>query len=142
MADPTTMIKTKKYNVFNFLITGWSNKKRMIGQSWEKYVSSRNSEVAASSEVDFDIAEFQTYLGIDDLKLKRDLARIGIRPLVHMRYPAGGKPFVTKIMGMIGISWAYSMILYRDEKQDYKNIEREVKASIKQQLPFKISYIG
>jgi SAM-dependent methyltransferase len=141
LADPTTLIKTKRYNIFNFLITGWDNKKRMIGQSWEKYVRSRNSEVAASSEIEFDIAEFQTYMGINDQKLKHDLAQVGVKPLLHMRYPAGGKPFITKLMGIVGISWAYGMVLYRDEGQDYNHIQKEVKAYIKNRLPFKITFL-
>lgn len=141
MADPTTMIKTTRFNVFNFLITNWDSKKIMVRQSWEKHINLRNSEVAASSEGDFDVAEFQTYLGIDDLKLKQDLAVVGVKPLVHMHYPAGGSTLITRIMGMIGMRWAYSMVLYRDANQDYRRLECDVKTSIKQRLPFKISYI-
>jgi SAM-dependent methyltransferase len=141
LADPTTMIKTKKYNMFNFLITGWDNKKRMARQYWEKCISSRNSEAAACREADFDVAEFQTYLGIDDFQLKQNLARVGVKSLVHMRYPAGGGPLITRIMGMVGICWAYGLILYRDSDQNYQQLEREIKAAIKQQLPFKTKYL-
>lgn len=140
MADPTTMIKTARYNIFNFLITSWDNKKRMARQYWDKSVSSR-SEVAAASEVDFDVAEFQTYLGIDDIRLRKDLNRVGVKSLLHMRYPAGGHPLVTRLMGAIGIRWAYGMILYRDIHQDYSDLEEEVKSAIKKQLPFSIKYL-
>ena len=75
IADPTTMIKSKRYEIFRFLIASGYHKKEIIKQMF-----SRSNK---DSSLDFDMAEYQTYMGMDDQELVRNVRDIGLSPLVH-----------------------------------------------------------
>ena len=93
IADPTTITKSRRYKFFLFLAASSQHKKEIIKQ---KFSGSKDSNS------DFDMAEYQTYTGIDDRKLAREVRDIGLSPLVHLRYPAG-EPYMVKIMPYLGL---------------------------------------
>lgn len=133
IADPTTLIKSRRYRFFQFLATNRDVKRHMIKECFQR----RFKRLPAAGE-EFDVAEYQTYTGIDDHRLCRDLAGINLHPLLHLRYPAG-EPYMTKIMPYLGLCWAFSTVLCLSPG-DYQAHVGEMKQSIKSQLPFRIYF--
>jgi len=119
IADPTTITKSRRYKFFLFLAASSQHKKEIIKQ---KFSGSKDSNS------DFDMAEYQTYTGIDDRKLAREVRDIGLSPLVHLRYPAG-EPYMVKIMPYLGLCWAFSMVLGKTENH------------VPEEMVFKINYL-
>jgi len=133
IADPTTLIKSRRYRFFQFLATNRDVKRHMIKECFQR----RFKKSPAAGE-EFDVAEYQTYTGIDDHQLCKDLAKINLYPLVHLRYPAG-EPYMTKIMPYLGLSWAFSTVLSLSP-EDYQDRVKQMKQEIKSQLPFRIRF--
>ena len=131
IADPTTITKSRRYKFFLFLAASSQHKKEIIKQ---KFSGSKDSNS------DFDMAEYQTYTGIDDRKLAREVRDIGLSPLVHLRYPAG-EPYMVKIMPYLGLCWAFSMVLGKTENHVPEEMVDRLKQEIKKEMPFKINYL-
>lgn len=131
IADPTPLIRSKRYKFFAFLIANSAVKKEMLKQLFLK--TDKNQELEK-----YDVAEYQTLKGIDDKSLSKQLRALDLIPLLHIRYPAG-EPYMTKIMPMIGLNWAFSMVLRGGSQANNKEIGRELKKAIASGLPFKYS---
>ena len=104
IADPTTLIKSRRYRFFSF----WpltEIKRHLIKECFQ-----RMAKRSPAQKTDFDLAEYQTYTGIDDHQLCQDLSGVNLHPLLHLRYPAG-EPYMTKIMPYLGLCWAFSTVL-------------------------------
>lgn len=132
IADPTTITKSRRYQIFRFLAAGSKHKKQMIKQMF--------STDSGAGNADFDMAEYQTYTGIDDLELARGVRNIGLSPLLHLRYPAG-EPYMVKIMPYLGLCWAFSMVLGKSENQAPTAVVDKLKRDIKREMPFRFKYI-
>lgn len=132
IADPTTMIKSKRYEIFRFLIASGYHKKEIIKQMF-----SRSNK---DSSLDFDMAEYQTYMGMDDQELVRNVRDIGLSPLVHFRYPAGGELGKIRIMSYFGLYWAFGLILGKSGNYVPEEIDR-LKQEIKEEMPYKFKYM-
>lgn len=132
IADPTTITKSRRYQFFRFLAAGSEHKKQMIKQMFSTNSSANNT--------DFDMAEYQTYTGIDDLELARGIRDVGLSPLLHLRYPAG-EPYMVKIMPYLGLCWAFSLVLGKSENQVPAAVVDRLKQEIKREMPFKFKYI-
>ena len=135
IADPTTITKSRRYQFFRFLAANSQHKKEIIRQMF--FGSNRDS----SSDADFDMAEYQTYTGIDDRDLAREVRDIGLSPLVHLRYPAG-EPYMVKIMPYLGLCWAFSMVLGKSENHIPEEMIDILKQGIKTEMPFRFKYMG
>lgn len=133
IADPTMLTKSRRYKFFEFMLSNSDIKKTKI-----KKMFSLAKDEAASGE-DFDLAEYQTYTGIDDIKLAEELKQVGLHPMLHLRYPAG-EPYMTKIMPWIGLCWAFSMIISRETPGNHNAIS-QLKREIKQEMPFRFKYM-
>jgi ubiquinone/menaquinone biosynthesis C-methylase UbiE len=133
IADPTIITKSRRYQFFRFLVASSEHKKTIIRQ-----MVSRNAEI--NSGADFDMAEYQTYTGIDDRELARGVRNIGLSPLLHLRYPAG-EPYMVKIMPYLGLCWAFSLVLGKDENKVPVAVADKLKQEIKREMPFKFHYI-
>jgi ubiquinone/menaquinone biosynthesis C-methylase UbiE len=133
IADPTTLIKSRRYRFFQFLATKRDVKLHLVKQCFQRRVKK-----AATADEEFDVAEYQTYTGIDDHQLCRDLASIDLYPLLHLRYPAG-EPYMTKIMPYLGLCWAFSTVICLSPDDYQANVEL-MKQEIKSQLPFRIRF--
>jgi len=131
IADPTTITKSRRYKFFLFLAASSQHKKEIIKQ---KFSGSKDSNS------DFDMAEYQTYTGIDDRKLASEVRNIGLSPLVHLRYPAG-EPYMVKIMPYLGLCWAFSMVLGKTENHIPEEMIDKLKQEIKKEMPFRIKYM-
>ena len=131
IADPTTITKSRRYKFFLFLAASSQHKKEIIKQ---KFSGSKDSNS------DFDMAEYQTYTGIDDRKLAREVRDIGLSPLVHLRYPAG-EPYMVKIMPYLGLCWAFSMVLGKTENHIPEEMINKLKQEIKEEMPFRFRYM-
>jgi len=132
IADPTIITKSRRYKFFLFLAAGSQHKKEIIKQMF----SGSNKD----SSSDFDMAEYQTYTGIDDRKLASEVRNIGLSPLVHLRYPAG-EPYMVKIMPYLGLCWAFSMVLGKTENHIPEEMIDKLKQEIKKEMPFRIKYM-
>ena len=132
IADPTIITKSRRYKFFLFLAAGSQHKKEIIKQMF----SGSNKD----SSSDFDMAEYQTYTGIDDRKLASEVRNIGLSPLVHLRYPAG-EPYMVKIMPYLGLCWAFSMVLGKTENHVPEEMVDRLKQEIKKEMPFRIKYM-
>jgi len=139
IADPTTLIKSKRYKFFEFLVTNTEGKKKVIRNMLARSIMLEQNtyEIAASK---CDIAEYQTFKGIDDKNLAQQLSAQGLYPLVHLRYPAG-EPYMIKIMPLIGLNWAFSLILCRNKQANKIEIARELRKQIRAGLPFNASFM-
>lgn len=138
IADPTTITKSKRYKFFEFLASNSEGKKHKLKACFS---SKKNQEVAASMEPDFDLAEYQTYTGIDDIALRQSLTAVGLNPLLHIRYPAG-EPYMTKIMPYLGLCWAFSMVISKNVIDEYERQKDTVKREIKANMPFKFRFMS
>jgi len=133
IADPTIITKSRRYKFFLFLAAGSQHKKEIIKQMFS---GNKNS----NPDADFDMAEYQTYTGIDDRKLASEVRNIGLSPLVHLRYPAG-EPYMVKIMPYLGLCWAFSMVLGKTENHIPEEMIDKLKQEIKKEMPFRIKYM-
>ncbi|HZK43522.1 MAG TPA: methyltransferase domain-containing protein [Syntrophomonadaceae bacterium] len=137
IADPTTITKTKRYKFFEFLATNSDGKKNKLKSIFS---FNQNKELASALDPDFDLAEYQTYTGIDDIILRADLKEIGLNPLIHIRYPAG-EPYMTKIMPYLGLCWAFSMIISKNIINEFAIQEKDIKEKIVKEMPFKFKFM-
>lgn len=133
IADPTTLIKSRRYRFFQFMATNQDAKRRMIKGCFQRRVKK-----SPSAGEEFDVAEYQTYTGINDHQLCQNLARVDLYPLLHLRYPAG-EPYMTKIMPYLGLCWAFSTVLC-PSPEEYKDEIQLMKKDIRSQLPFRIRF--
>lgn len=133
IADPTTITKSRRYQFFRFLAANSQNKKEIMKQMFS---GNKNS----NPDADFDMAEYQTYTGINDRELALGVRDIGLSPLVHLRYPAG-EPYMIKIMPYLGLCWAFSMVLGKSENHVPEEMINELKQEIKEEMPFKFKYM-
>ncbi|MBO8159865.1 class I SAM-dependent methyltransferase [Thermosyntropha sp.] len=129
IADPNRLKSTRRYKFFEFLATDKTNKKTIIKNLLKNGFKGKDKPDI------FDVAEYQAYYGIDDLKLRKDLEESGLNALAHIRYPAG-ESYLTKIMPYFGLFWAFSFILTPNDK--YKGKEWELKHRIKRSMPFAV----
>jgi len=134
IADPTTLTKSRRYKFFEFMLSNTDVKKLKL-----KRIFSPGSNNSVESE-DFDLAEYQTFTGINDIKLAGQLRGVGLHPIVHLRYPAG-EPYMTKIMPWIGLCWAFSMIISPQAPEANHTASHRLKRAIKQEMPFRFKYI-
>lgn len=137
IADPTTITKSKRYKFFEFLASNSEGKKNKLKGCFS---SKKNNEVAVAVDPDFDLAEYQTYTGIDDVTLRQNLLKIGLNPLLHIRYPAG-EPYMTKIMPYLGLCWAFSMVIAKNAVPEYEAHKDKLKEEIKRNMPFKFKFM-
>lgn len=127
IADPSVLIKSTRYQILQFLMSNYDLKKRQI-QKWIK--GSKNRQVSE----EFDIAEYQTITGIDDHDLKLKLQQKGIDTLMHLRYPAGGN-FMIRILPLLGLSWAFSMVLAKPSDRNAV-IKKSLMQEVQKTMPF------
>ena len=78
IADPTTLIKSRRYRFFQFLATNREIKRHLIKECFQ-----RMAKRSPAQKTDFDLAEYQTYTGIDDHQLCQDLSGVNLHPLLH-----------------------------------------------------------
>ncbi len=138
IADPTTITKSKRYKFFEFLASNSEGKKNKLKAC---FTSKKDNEIAVAVDPDFDLAEYQTFTGIDDIALHRNLAAIGLNPLLHIRYPAG-EPYMTKIMPYLGLCWAFSMVISKNVIPAYEAHKDKLKQEIKENMPFKFKFMA
>lgn len=139
IADPNTIIKSARFRFLQFMAAGSQHQKAAVKKSFNSFLGRGGQTTAAA---DFDLAEYQTYTGIDDIKLKHDLKRAGLAALLHMRYPAG-EPFITKIMPWLGLCWAFSMVMCHENKHsDYNNSSAALLNEIRSNLPYRINLLA
>lgn len=134
IADPTILIRSKRYKMFEFMFINLAGKKKLLRNLLFK--PQKDDSVAHQ----WDIAEYQTFKGIDDKNLVRQLSDQGLHSMVHFRYPAG-EPYMTKIMPLIGLNWAFSLILRRSDLDNNHELARELKKQIRAGLPFKFNFM-
>lgn len=134
IADPTLLIKSGRYRAFQFLAANIQGKRSMI----QECLRQRRRKTPSGSP-DFDVAEYQTYTGIDDHQFRKQLQNINLHPLLHLRYPAG-EPYMTKIMPYLGLCWAFSMVLCR-EAHAYQDQCPGMKDEIRAGLPFRFQFL-
>ncbi|NLW91610.1 MAG: class I SAM-dependent methyltransferase [Syntrophomonadaceae bacterium] len=133
IADPTTLTKSRRYKFFEFMLSNSDIKKMKLKRMFKPKTDEIEDE-------DFDLAEYQTFTGINDVKLAGELKEVGLHPVVHLRYPAG-EPYMTKIMPWIGLCWAFSMIISPQAPQDNQLEIQRLKQTIKQEMPFRFKYL-
>ncbi|MDI9479433.1 MAG: class I SAM-dependent methyltransferase [Syntrophomonadaceae bacterium] len=133
IADPTTLIKSRRYRFFQFLATNREIKRHLIKECFQ-----RMAKRSPAQKTDFDLAEYQTYTGIDDHQLCQDLSGVNLHPLLHLRYPAG-EPYMTKIMPYLGLCWAFSTVLCASPTE-YQHQVQHMKKEISSELPFRIRF--
>ncbi|HRX21945.1 MAG TPA: class I SAM-dependent methyltransferase [Syntrophomonadaceae bacterium] len=139
IADPNTKIKSKRFRFLQFMASNRQLKKIAIKKSFNNLFNAGNKNGAG--EEDFDVAEYQTRTGINDVGLSNDIKRAGLKPLIHMRYPAG-EPMMTKIMPWLGLSWAFSMVMCHHAAFDHYHTNTDpLKREIKQNLPYRVKFM-
>ncbi len=136
IAEPNTLTKTKRYKTMAFLFCCWADKMTIMKRTWHKGMGLISGEAAAMAD-DFDIAEYQAYKGINNLQLEHDLHAAGLNTLLHMQYPAGGEPFMTRIMSLFKLHWAFCLVLSKKPWDNQKQITAGLQSMISQGLPFK-----
>ncbi len=135
IADPTIITKTRRYKFFEFLASNSEGKKQKLKACFS---SGRNKGL--TNGLDFDLAEYQTYTGIDDIQLRQDLFDIGLNPLIHLRYPAG-EPYMTKIMPYLGLCWAFSMVISKSKVDEFEAHKDTLKGEILSNMPFRFKFM-
>lgn len=133
IADPTTLIKSRRYRFFQFLATNREIKRHLIKECFQR----RAGKIPADGQ-SFDVAEYQTYTGINDHQLCKNLSRVDLQTLLHLRYPAG-EPYMTKIMPYLGLCWAFSTVLCLSPAE-YQHEVQLMKKEISSELPFRIRF--
>lgn len=138
LAEPTTIIKTTRFKIMTFIF-GHKEYKQDVVKGWVNNILSLGETAAADDEF-ADIAEYQTYKGIDDRALSGQLNSAGLYPLVHLRYPAGD-PFMLKVLPYMGLNWSFGLILRKGQHQDDSRLSIQLQNKIKEELPFKINFL-
>lgn len=138
LAEPTTIIKTTRFKIMTFIF-GHKEYKQDVVKGWVNNILSLGETAAADDEF-ADIAEYQTYKGIDDKALSGQLNSAGLYPLVHLRYPAGD-PFMLKVLPYMGLNWSFGLILRKGQHQDDSRLSIQLQNKIKEELPFKINFL-
>jgi len=136
IAEPNTLTKTKRYKSLAFLFCCWADKMTIMKRTIHRGMVFFTGEAAAAAD-DFDIAEYQAYKGIDDLQLEHDLQAAGLNTLLHMQYPAGGDPFMTQIMSLFKLHWAFCLVLTKQPWDDQKQVSDGLQSMISQGMPYK-----
>lgn len=134
IADPTTITKSRRYKFFEFLATNSEGKKGKL----KAFFKRDNQNL--TEELDFDLAEYQTYTGIEDISLRHNLSEIGLHPLMHIRYPAG-EPYMTRIMPYLGLCWAFSLVISKNNLPQYEAYKNTLNSEVKEKLPFKFKFM-
>lgn len=134
IADPTTITKSRRYKFFEFLATNNEGKKAKL----KGFFKRDNQNL--TEDLDFDLAEYQTYTGIEDISLRHNLSEIGLHPLMHIRYPAG-EPYMTKIMPYLGLCWAFSLVISKNNLPQYEAYKNTLNSEVKEKLPFKFKFM-
>lgn len=139
IADPTILIKSTRYQFFEFMVATREEKKRRL-QKWFYQIWPIKSEKTTALLDDVDIAEYQAITGIDDHSLRRDLQQQGLEPLVHLRYPAGNR-MMMHILPLLGLPWAFCMILANQGDTHYnQENKRMLLNEIQHKMPFNCKY--
>lgn len=138
IAEPTTIIKSTRFKIMTFIF-GHKEYKQDVVKSWIKYIMTLGESWPAEDEF-ADIAEYQTYKGIDDRALSSQLSSAGLNPLVHLRYPSGD-PIMLKVMPYMGLNWSFGMVLKKGRHPEDRRLSSELQSKIKEELPFKISFL-
>ena len=138
LAEPTTIIKSTRFKIMTFIF-GHKEYKQDVVKGWVNNILSLGETAAADDEF-ADIAEYQTYKGIDDRALSGQLNSAGLYPLVHLRYPAGD-PFMLKVLPYMGLNWSFGLILRKGQHQDDSRLSIQLQNKIKEELPFKINFL-
>ena len=138
LAEPTTIIKSTRFKIMTFIF-GHKEYKQDVVKGWVNNILSLGETAAADDEF-ADIAEYQTYKGIDDKALSGQLNSAGLYPLVHLRYPAGD-PFMLKVLPYMGLNWSFGLILRKGQHQDDSRLSIQLQNKIKEELPFKINFL-
>lgn len=138
IAEPTTIIKSTRFKIVTFIF-GHKEYKQDVVKSWFRYITTWGESWPAKDEF-ADIAEYQTYKGIDDLELSARLNSLGINPLLHLRYPSGD-PLMLKIMPYMGLNWSFGMILKKGWGPGDRSLSQQLQNKIRGELPFKIDFI-
>lgn len=138
IAEPTTIIKSTRFKIVTFIF-GHKEYKQDVVKSWVRYIATWGESWPARDEF-ADIAEYQTYKGIDDVELSARLNSLGINPLLHLRYPSGD-PLMLKIMPYMGLNWSFGMILKKGWDPGDGSLSQQLQNKIRGELPFKIDFI-
>ena len=139
IADPNTKIKSKRFRFLQFM-AGNSQLKRIAVKNFfnQRFTAGKKN---VPQEEDFDVAEYQTRTGINDVALSNDIKRIGLESLVLMRYPAG-EPLMTRIMPWIGLCWAFSTVMcHKEAWAEYRKEADLIRKEIKQNLPYRVKFM-
>ncbi|NLB87664.1 MAG: methyltransferase domain-containing protein [Syntrophomonadaceae bacterium] len=137
IADPNTITKSKRYKFLEFMVSSREAKKNKLKSCFN---FRKNKDIAASVDADFDLAEYQTYTGIDDIALRNRLMEVGLNPFIHLRYPAG-EPYMTKIMPYLGLYWAFSMIICKNVINEYEVHKDSIRKELVENMPFKFKFM-
>lgn len=146
IADPTTLIRSKRYRFLQFLISNRTVKLQICKHLIQRIFNSSWSEQAAVKDWTCDInnisdvAEYQTLSGIDDKFLVSRLKFYELYPLLHFRYPAGDYS-LSKIMSLLRISWAFALILKKGHHNNELEHSLEWEKKIKKEMPFRIELL-
>ncbi len=138
IAEPTTIIKSTRFKIVTFIF-GHKEYKQDVVKSWIRYILTRGESWPAKDEF-ADIAEYQTYKGIDDLEMSSRLSSLGLSPLVHLRYPSGD-PIMLKVMPYMGLNWSFGMVLKKGWGPEDRKLSWELQNKIREELPFKINFL-
>jgi hypothetical protein len=65
------------------------------------------------------------------------LQAAGLNTLLHMQYPAGGDPFMTQIMSLFKLHWAFCLVLTKQPWDDQKQVSDGLQSMISQGMPYK-----
>lgn len=125
IADPTVMIKSRRYSFMEFMLVDSTGKKQKLKKLFGK------KDPAA----DLDIAEYQTITGIDDHQMLRELKTARIFPLMHIRYPAGESK-LTRLMIRLRLYWAFATVLQKETTPDDDFARRRIDDELSRGLPF------
>ena len=138
IADPTVLIKSRRYRFFQFVLSLSQQRGTLLRNCLQRR-SRPDQDEAAAAPPDFDLAEYQTYTGIDDHSLSASIRTLGLEPLVHLRYPAG-EPLLTKIMPFLGLYWAFSMVITKAGAA-LVGCAPEIKEEIRTHMPYRFHFI-
>ena len=124
IADPTTLIKSRRYKFMEFLAVDKVQKQARV-----------KARFSPRPEDNFDIAEYQTITGIDDHALLSELKDYNIDALIHIRYPAGESK-LTRLMIAMRLFWAFATVLRRRSSVDEAGMRWRIHAELQRGLAF------
>ena len=138
IAEPTALIKSTRFKIMTFIF-GHKEYKQDVVKSWIKYIVTLGESAPADDEF-ADIAEYQTFKGIDDKALSCQLNSAGLNTLVHLRYPAGD-PLMLKVLPYLGLNWSFGLVLRKGKHPEDNRWSSELHDKFKSGLPFKINIL-